>query len=77
MFGQPRYSEESPAYQALLRATDITFADFHAGGAWGRKVVGAQAPWQMRVPGRSYRVYVLRSVGVLVPKASTCRIPQT
>lgn len=49
MFGEPRSNEESPAYRALLAATESIFADIRAGGEWSQKVVSARAPWQTRV----------------------------
>lgn len=49
MFGEPRYNEESPAYQALLVATEFIFADIRAGGEWSETVASARAPWQTRV----------------------------
>lgn len=49
MFGERRYNEESPSYQALLGATEMIFADIRAGGEWSQKVASARAPWQTRV----------------------------
>ena len=49
MRGRRELNEQSPAYRALVQATELIFEQIRAGGDWATRVVAAKAPTQTRI----------------------------